>query len=255
MQRAEDEVTGFRGLDGDGHRLEVAHLADQHDVGVLAQRRAQRVAERRRVVVDLALVDDAALVFVNEFDRVLDGDDVIAALAVDVVDHRAERGRLAGTGRTGDEHEPLLQAAQLQNRGGEAELFGGEDLRRNHAEDGAAPLAVHEQVRAEARETGDLVGEVGVVPLLELLPVLVGDDRFEQRQHRLRRQRRRYRIERLDRSVLPDERRHAAGEVQIGSPDRAHGAEQRVDRVHEPISLRLTMWARLTTNVPAALSR
>ena len=48
VQRAEDQVAGLRGLDGDGHRLEVAHLADEHDVGVLAQRRAQRVLERRR---------------------------------------------------------------------------------------------------------------------------------------------------------------------------------------------------------------
>jgi hypothetical protein len=58
-------------------RLEVAHLADQQDVRILAQRRAQRVLEAGSVRVHLALVDDALLVVVHELDRVLDRDDVI----------------------------------------------------------------------------------------------------------------------------------------------------------------------------------
>ena len=43
VQRAEHEVAGLRGLDRDRHRLEIAQLADQDDVGILAQRGAQRV--------------------------------------------------------------------------------------------------------------------------------------------------------------------------------------------------------------------
>ena len=76
MQRAEREVTGLgdgqRGLD----RLHVAHLADQHDVGVLAQDVLERALERLRVAADLALVDEAVLVAVLELDRIFDGDDV-----------------------------------------------------------------------------------------------------------------------------------------------------------------------------------
>ena len=65
------------GLDG----LEVAHLADQDDVGVLAQRAAQRLRERPRVDRHLALVDDRLLVAVQELDRVLDRHDVRGARA------------------------------------------------------------------------------------------------------------------------------------------------------------------------------
>ena len=57
-------------------RLEVAHLADQDDVGILAQRAAQRVRERLRVDRDLALVDDRLVVAVQVLDRVLDRHDV-----------------------------------------------------------------------------------------------------------------------------------------------------------------------------------
>ena len=61
VQRAEHQVAGLGRLDRDRDRLEVAHLADQDDVGILAQRRAQRVLERLGVRVDLALVDQALL--------------------------------------------------------------------------------------------------------------------------------------------------------------------------------------------------
>ena len=54
----------------------VAHLADQDDVGILAQRAAQRVRERLRVDRDLALVDDRVVVAVQVLDRVLDRHDV-----------------------------------------------------------------------------------------------------------------------------------------------------------------------------------
>ena len=45
VQRAEDEVAGLGGGQRGRDRLEVAHLADEDHVGVLAERGAQRVGE------------------------------------------------------------------------------------------------------------------------------------------------------------------------------------------------------------------
>ena len=130
VQRAEHEMPGFGGLDRDRDGLEVAQLADQDDVGILAQRRAQRILERVGVGAHLALVDQALLVAVHELDRILDRDDVLVARLVDVVDHRAQRRRLARSGRAGHQHQPLVQLAQLQDVRRQPELFGGEDVRR-----------------------------------------------------------------------------------------------------------------------------
>ena len=47
VQRREDEVAGLGRGERRRDRLEVAHLADEDHVGVLAQRGAQRVGERR----------------------------------------------------------------------------------------------------------------------------------------------------------------------------------------------------------------
>src|SRR5881396_1752382 len=68
-----------------------------------SRRAARSDGEAGRVVADLALADDAVDVLVGELDRVLDRDDVVVPVAVDEVDHRRERGRLAGAGDAGAE--------------------------------------------------------------------------------------------------------------------------------------------------------
>ena len=90
-----------RGLD----RLQVAHLADEHDVGVLAQGGPEGVGEGVGVGVQLALVHDALLVGVQVLDGVLDGDHVLVALAVDLVEHGRQGRRLARARRSGHEDQ------------------------------------------------------------------------------------------------------------------------------------------------------
>src|SRR3989441_1024636 len=58
VERGEDEVAGERGADRDLRRLEIARLADQDHVRVLAQERAERGGEGPpHALVDLHLVD------------------------------------------------------------------------------------------------------------------------------------------------------------------------------------------------------
>ena len=198
--------------------------------GILAHRGAQRVLEAAGVGADLALVDQAALVLVHELDRVLDGDDVIGALAIDVVDHRAQRRRLARPGRPGDQHQSLAQAAQLEDVRRQPEVLGAQDLRRDDAEHRAAALAIEEHVGAEAGEALDLVGEVGVVALRELGAIDLRRDRLHQRHHVVVGQRRRVRFERQDVAVLANQRRHARRQVQVGRLGFDHQPEQPIDR-------------------------
>ena len=128
VQRREDEMSGFGGEQSRLDRLEVAHFADEDDVGILPQRAAQGLRERLRVDGDLALVDDRLVVAVQELDRVLDRHHVRAARPVDVVDHRRQRRALAAAGRSGHEHEAALFAGDLLEHGGQRQVVDGLDL-------------------------------------------------------------------------------------------------------------------------------
>ena len=162
-------------------RLQVAHLADEDHVGVLAERRAEALGERRRVLADLALVDDAGPVPVQELDRVLDREDVLVAGVVDVVEQRRERRRLARAGRAGDEHEAARLVGELVEPRGQSELVERLDLVRDQPEGGADGSALEVGVDAEAREPGDRVGEVDLPARLEGLLLLGREDPVEER--------------------------------------------------------------------------
>ncbi len=81
-------MAGLRRLQRRVRGLGVAQLADQDHVRVLPEHAPQCLLEADGVEADLALVDDAAAVGVQDLDRVLDRDDVLAPRAVDVVEHR-----------------------------------------------------------------------------------------------------------------------------------------------------------------------
>ena len=128
----------------------------------------------------LPLVHEAFLVLVEELDRVLDRDYVVVAIGVDQVDEAGEGSRLSGPGGTGYQHESLRQVSQLADRPGKPKVVRALDLVRDDAVDTSWALAVLEQVAAEAAQPRDLIGEIGVVGLLELLEFPFGRD-LEQR--------------------------------------------------------------------------
>ena len=170
MQRREHEVAGFR-REQRISRLEVAHLADQDDVGVLAERAAQRVRERQRVDRDLALVDHRPVVAVQELDRVLDRHDVrragalmwsiiaasVVLLPLPVVPVTSTRPRSSSAIFFSTSGRPSSSIVRI--------------LRRDDAEDQADGATLLEHVAAEAAEAGNAVGEVDLLIILELLPL------------------------------------------------------------------------------------
>src|SRR5690606_39305204 len=80
---------------------------------------------------DFALRDVAALGRVHDLDRVLDGDDVILAALVEVIDHGGEGRGLARANRTGDQDQPVVKQIgrascreTVETRGWEARVAG-----------------------------------------------------------------------------------------------------------------------------------
>ena len=71
---------------------------------------------------DLALRDHSHVPGVHDLDRVFDRHDVDRRGAVQQIDQRGERGRLAVAVRPGDHDEPLVMPGDLGDLGGQAEL-------------------------------------------------------------------------------------------------------------------------------------
>ena len=149
------------------------------------------------------------LVPVQELDRVLDREDVVLALAVDHVDHRRQRRRLARAGRPGDEHEAARLAGELAQRPAaapsESRLGISCGIRRKAA---LIDAALEEAVDAEAGDAGDRVGEVELLVVLEALALGVVEDRVDDLARVLRRQHREA-LHRHDLALVADRRREA----------------------------------------------
>src|SRR3546814_3812813 len=76
----------------------------------------------------LALVDDRFLVLVQEFDRILDGEDMPGGVGIAMVDHARQGGGLARAGRADHQHQATrLHHDVLEDRG-QLELFDRRDL-------------------------------------------------------------------------------------------------------------------------------
>ena len=214
VKRREDEVAGLGGGQGRRHRLEVAHLAYEDHVRVLAEGGLEPLGEGGRVGSELALVDDALLVAVQELDRVLDREDVLVALLVDPVDHRGERRRLTGPGRPGNEHEAARLVREVEQHRRQAELLELGDIRRNRPHDRANRRPLEERVHAEAGLVRDCVREVDLPVGLEPLALLVVEDRVDDLARVLRRERRV--VERAQPPAFAHHGRRTGGEVEVG---------------------------------------
>ena len=121
-----------------------------------------------------SLGNGALLVLVNELHRILDGHDVFGVRLVDPIDDRRQGGGFAGTGWTGDQHQPLLQLGEGAERRRNGELLERLDLFGDDPKDGSRAVLLVEKVGAKATYALERVGEVQVQGPLVMGPLGVG---------------------------------------------------------------------------------
>ena len=76
VEGGHDQMAGLGCGQGGLDRLEVPHLAHQDHIRILPEGHPQGAGKGARIRANLPLVDDRFLVLVDEFDGILDGDDV-----------------------------------------------------------------------------------------------------------------------------------------------------------------------------------
>src|SRR5207245_8376765 len=155
-------VAGLSSLQRGLRSLSIAQLADQDDVRILTERAAQGLAEVVRVESDLALVDNARVVWMQDLDRVLDRDDVLLPCPVHAVDHCGERRRLSGARCTRDEYEPAVLVRKPAHALRQRQLLKRRDVLRDDAERERGRAALAERVDADPWQVLVLIGDVEV---------------------------------------------------------------------------------------------
>ena len=214
VQRREDEVAGFRGLERRVEGVEVPNLADEQDVRVLSEHAPQRLAKAVGVGSDFALVDAALDVAVQELDGVFDRDDVRVPVLIDVVEHRRERRRFSGARDSSDENQAARHQCDPFAHLGQIELSDRLRLERHGSHrvgDGSALLV---GVDAEASDTWDGEREVRFLLLRKFLDVLGRHDLLGQAAQIILRQRRH--IQRHHVTVYAQCRRTPDFQVHVG---------------------------------------
>ena len=182
VQRTDHEMSGLGCGDRHFDRLEITQLADHNDIRILTQSAFERAGKRLGVAADFPLGDIALLRLVDNLNRFLDRDDVVFALAVDDVDQRRERRRLAAADRTGHQDKPVVMVKQLGDRFSvaKAEFREGHDPIRHQAIGPGNALLVNHQVDAEPAAVGHRQRKVQIFVGLELGALAGGQqDRVE----------------------------------------------------------------------------
>jgi len=184
VQRAEYEMAGAGGHQCQLNGFQVAQLTDEDDIRVFAQGTPQRGGKRFGVDTDFAVVDETVFAFVDEFDRVLDGDDVVAAILVAVIDHGREGRGFAGTRWAGHNYQPAMEHGEFFEDGRERgvkffKVFKGKNFAGNLAEHGADAVFLVEEIGAETGNVRNFVAEIDIAGFFELFDLIFWRDFVE----------------------------------------------------------------------------
>src|SRR5215213_2723169 len=216
VQRAEDEMPSLRRSHSERDGLEVTHLAYEYHVGVLPQDMLESLGEALGVLVDLALVDDALLVLVQELYGILHAHDALVPGAVDLVDHGGEGGRFPAACRACNQDEPARLLGEFFDSTWQPEFTYALYLAWDGTESRANSASLKVDVDPEAGAAWQRVGKVELPLVLQALALVVGEEVVDQVARRVGRQGRI--IQRLDLAADPHHGRQSGRDVQVARP-------------------------------------
>jgi hypothetical protein len=102
-----------------------------------------------------------------EFDGVFDGDDALAAAAIDLADDGGQRGRFTRAGGARDDDDAAVEIGEGFDLRREVEVVEVGDLGHDAAHDDRVLFAAVKHVGAEARDAGHGVGDIDRALVLE----------------------------------------------------------------------------------------
>ena len=156
-------MAGFREGNSVVHGLAVADFANQDNIRCLAQGVFQRNRPIFGIYADFSLGDDAVFVLVDKLNRVFDGDNVVEAVFVSIVDKGGERSGLARTCTTDKNNQAAFSEGDVFQNRGQIKRFKFRYIAGNGAEHQCSCTALNHGIDTEAAGIGQADGEVAFV--------------------------------------------------------------------------------------------
>ena len=122
---ANDELSGRGGVQRQVHEPRRSQFLEDQDVGIFAEGRTGNRQHLVRPAAHLSLADERSDALVHDVDLALDGDDMVAARAVDQVHEGRHERAFAARPRARNEHKALRFDRQCLNLARQTELIGG----------------------------------------------------------------------------------------------------------------------------------
>ena len=179
-------MAGFGEIDRGLHGLPISHLADQNHVGRLTQRVLQGHLVGFGIRADFTLVHQTLLVSMEKLDGILNGNNVLLALAIAIIHHGRHGRGLAATGTAEENHQTALGHGNVLEDRRQVELLDGRDPLLDQAQHHASATALGEGADPKARDVGKIQGKIDFAMLVELPHLPVVHDRTHQQHGLLR---------------------------------------------------------------------
>ena len=188
VQRRQHQMASLRRGERQPNGGNIAQLAQQDHIRIFAQRSAQRRIEAVTVAADLPLLDQRTSATVQEFDRILQRQNVPRLVPVDLVDHRRQRGGLAAAGGAGDQKKPVVAPQQRRDDGRRRQLGKRRRLPGDAAQCETSPRFA-ENVGSQPLPTRPVQRQIDLPQPPQALALLRTQQSVAEGLHALRRQR------------------------------------------------------------------
>ena len=138
-----------------------------------------------RIPVHFALIHQTFLALVDEFDRILNGQNVFVFCVVDVIHHGSEGRALTRAGRPCYRNQPTGDFRNLTKNIPHTKLLHGKHFGRDRTKYSGCTPVLDEGVNTETRQAGNFKRKVSLQEFFIILSLLIIHDFINERMNLL----------------------------------------------------------------------
>ena len=166
MQTGQDQMTGLSCSHGSLDRFIVSHLSKKDYVRALAESGTQRYQIAFCVCADFSLADNAAIMSVQIFQRILQSNNMTFSGMVDLVHKAGHGGRFTASCRTCNQYHTFGKIGSRHDIFRNMEDVRIGQLKSDHADHSSQGTSLPVGIHTESGQSGDREGEI-IIPCIQ----------------------------------------------------------------------------------------